>query len=292
MWTWRRPIRLIPARAGKTDITASTAGWRAAHPRSRGENLPVAGEDSLDDGSSPLARGKRRPHGRNRHEGRLIPARAGKTSPGPAVIRPGGAHPRSRGENDVGDGVHCLVSGSSPLARGKRPRRPGGLPRTRLIPARAGKTRIRSSPRSLSAAHPRSRGENDTLKQAGQQAEGSSPLARGKHHASERIRSTNRLIPARAGKTFLDQIARLGRAAHPRSRGENLTVGAHSWPPCGSSPLARGKRRCAGCVASALRLIPARAGKTTRLVSRSQTMTAHPRSRGENSLRLVAACSR
>ena len=262
MWTWRRPIRLIPARAGKTCQSPVKIPSMMAHPRSRGENaaltagtgmkvgssplargkpservsgLPLrrliparAGKtsayacgDTPPTGSSPLARGKLQASSTNRLTRRLIPARAGKTSPGPAVIRPGGAHPRSRGENDVGDGVHCLVSGSSPLARGKRPRRPGGLPRTRLIPARAGKTRIRSSPRSLSAAHPRSRGENDTLKQAGQQAEGSSPLARGKRNRRRERRLTRRLIPARAGKTPPDSLGRAPVGAHPRSRGEN-----------------------------------------------------------------------
>ena len=78
--TARRDRRgLIPAHAGKTDVTRARCCAIGAHPRSRGENagLHVVGE--LGQGSSPLTRGKPvklllrgAGHG-------LIPAHAGKT---------------------------------------------------------------------------------------------------------------------------------------------------------------------------------------------------------------------
>ena len=92
---------LIPAHAGKTGGRAARAppGW--AHPRSRGENRDcgLAGRREL--GSSPLTRGKPpRPHHR-RDRGRLIPAHAGKTDDTGGETRVIGAHPRSRGENEM-----------------------------------------------------------------------------------------------------------------------------------------------------------------------------------------------
>ena len=50
------------------------------------------------------------------------------------------AHPRSRGEHAISDGVGSAVEGSSPLARGTQ-MAISGLPKwDRLIPARAGNT--------------------------------------------------------------------------------------------------------------------------------------------------------
>ena len=49
-----------------------------------------------------------------------------------------------------------------------------------LIPAHAGKTRARHEERSISRAHPRSRGENVAVSVPTGGREGSSPLTRGK----------------------------------------------------------------------------------------------------------------
>ena len=71
--------RLIPARAGNTQILWQNCPVRPAHPRSRGEHGTAAARGSHRHGSSPLARGTQ---GRRVHEptpARLIPARAGNT---------------------------------------------------------------------------------------------------------------------------------------------------------------------------------------------------------------------
>ena len=90
---------LIPAHAGKTVVSASSASHSWAHPRSRGENS-VGGAFAMSQlGSSPLTRGKpsapRRPHARDG----LIPTHAGKTQFPVRERCDKGAHPRSRGEN-------------------------------------------------------------------------------------------------------------------------------------------------------------------------------------------------
>ena len=54
----RRPGGLIPAHAGKTRSRRDRYAYRAAHPRSRGENCDAVGHVVADGGSSPLTRGK------------------------------------------------------------------------------------------------------------------------------------------------------------------------------------------------------------------------------------------
>ena len=132
--------RLIPAHAGKTSGRDVSSGHGAAHPRSRGENIPQKFRPSRAQGSSPLPRGK--PAGaRQRIEAvRLIPAHAGKTPPQQHSPSRGRAHPRSRGENPLRNTICQSALGSSPLTRGKLLKRETELAATRLIPAHAGKT--------------------------------------------------------------------------------------------------------------------------------------------------------
>ena len=152
--------------------------------------------------------------------------------------------------------------GSSPRVRGKPgcgawPRR-----RWRLIPARAGKTRVRAPRRREGAAHPRACGENGVYTGFRVSNSGSSPRVRGKLRRRHRRPHRARLIPARAGKTPSRQPPASAGGAHPRACGENEVV--HELGPgrSGSSPRVRGKRRDGRRRESPPRLIPARAGKT------------------------------
>ena len=135
----------------------------------------------------------------------------------------------------------------------------------------------------LTWAHPRSRGENDRDVFPGDQAVGSSPLARAKRLPRSWSTCARRLIPARAGKTAPSSPSSPSRGAHPRSRGENCSSSVQRWfvtgssplargkldPEvagffsAGSSPLARGKLACRSPSHLLPRLIPARAGKTS-----------------------------
>ena len=172
-------------------------------------------------GSSPLTRGK--PHSMRDIEGllRLIPAHAGKT-PQPEVSKWGTtAHPRSRGENAGSNRRLRQRVGSSPLTRGKRPRRARGWAVLGLIPAHAGKTLPMGTGGSSAAAHPRSRGENALDRKRAITTRGSSPLTRGKPWRCCRSLVDQGLIPAHAGKTGATPLATVRRQAHPRSRGEN-----------------------------------------------------------------------
>ena len=173
-------------------------------------------------------------------------------------------------------------AGSSPLTRGKLLNSIPHAVRHRLIPAHAGKTRPRGGARLARGAHPRSRGENVELSRVPIRDYGSSPLTRGKRIVIKHSCNKCGLIPAHAGKTEGSGSRWNPNGAHPRSRGENRVLPWPGWPPCGSSPLTRGKPELAGETQLAQRLIPAHAGKTLDN-RRSVIMTAaHPRSRGEN----------
>ena len=112
---------LIPAHAGKTYLPHGNGDSLWAHPRSRGENKLQALEHVAPLGSSPLTRGKRGELAPVVLRRGLIPAHAGKTREVAFLTGATTAHPRSRGENDVGVVVARVLAGSSPLTRGKRP---------------------------------------------------------------------------------------------------------------------------------------------------------------------------
>ena len=154
------PRRLIPARAGNTNLGNLLGLPVAAHPRSRGEHLCPNFTPRFRPGSSPLARGTPVNSPAFYAVKRLIPARAGNTHRYPAPSDSCPAHPRSRGEHGILRLRRLLVCGSSPLARGTLFAPFGGDTRGRLIPARAGNTVNDTCVSTLPTAHPRSRGEH------------------------------------------------------------------------------------------------------------------------------------
>ena len=173
---------LIPAHAGKTSLVWAVLLPSAAHPRSRGENIPIVFVFLCVEGSSPLTRGKPVSVHELRQETRLIPAHAGKTSVVGDNWAHMTAHPRSRGEN-----AHL---------------EPAGRDRWGLIPAHAGKTLLSSRSMHRMRAHPRSRGENTAMQSLNGSVPGSSPLTRGKQRTRTVCHFRCRLIPAHAGKTY------------------------------------------------------------------------------------------
>ena len=70
--------------------------------------------------------------------------------------------------------------------------------------------------------------------------------------------------------------------AHPRSRGENVSLLPPATAFRGSSPLTRGKRNDRARKGARGGLIPAHAGKTHLRLRGVRHTPAHPRSRGEN----------
>ena len=242
----------------------------------------MPGSRAVASGSSPLTRGKPHAVSRGRHARGLIPAHAGKTRPMSWKQTSSGAHPRSRGENDIRSRLHRGIPGSSPLTRGKHGAERSDSRLSGLIPAHAGKTASCTARCRTCKAHPRSRGENNLKMLETDFGAGSSPLTRGKRLCVAARRLGARLIPAHAGKTTALDVDHHPHAAHPRSRGENTRYWWVTSRRGGSSPLTRGKQRIRPAGRCDAGLIPAHAGKTAYLTTVCDTIRAHPRSRGEN----------
>ena len=111
--------RLIPAWAGKTTATTSTALRPRAHPRVGGENGQPIADLIISIGSSPRGRGKPGCQAGGEAAKRLIPAWAGKTDRRCEPSQQGWAHPRVGGENKESIHVYLFLYGSSPRGRGK-----------------------------------------------------------------------------------------------------------------------------------------------------------------------------
>ena len=273
---------LIPAWAGKTQVSNPKTAHSAAHPRVGGENFESLRQSVETVGSSPRGRGKLCHSVYQLPRLGLIPAWAGKTARAASAARTGGAHPRVGGENGVPGAKRCVTPGSSPRGRGKPAPGPALGRGPGLIPAWAGKTSWTESPKCPSRAHPRVGGENQGRSYVELLREGSSPRGRGKLRAPQ-LRTTNpRLIPAWAGKTARTRGRAHRAPAHPRVGGENSTGEYFGATSLGSSPRGRGKPPRLRLRDSPRGLIPAWAGKTGPRPQRTWIPGAHPRVGGEN----------
>ena len=154
------PRRNIPAYAGKTATHQLSESAETEHPRVCGENPKIRSICCSYTGTSPRMRGK------------------------PMwnwwIIVWLQEHPRVCGENGTSADPTEVTSGTSPRMRGKPSPIPVDDPKTRNIPAYAGKTTPNSRPVTLSAEHPRVCGENLGSARARGAACGTSPRMRGK----------------------------------------------------------------------------------------------------------------
>ena len=173
----------------------------AVYPRSRGEHPAHSYQTDQTTGLSPLARGTLINVAQLLFPIRFIPARAGNTACRPPSGDPRAVYPRSRGEHCGFIGLHLVVSGLSPLARGTQWFWSTPCLRHRFIPARAGNTLVQLIWRTAIPVYPRSRGEHHRRADWRLGAVGLSPLARGTLTASVKICIECRFIPARAGNT-------------------------------------------------------------------------------------------
>ena len=250
------------------------------HPRSRGVYSSAEVKTSSPCGSSPLARGLHSERLRRGAHVRIIPARAGFTSGGSASVTRTTDHPRSRGVYFDFAFAAAWLTGSSPLARGLRDAPHHSHCRVGIIPARAGFTRPRDPGDRPTRDHPRSRGVYTRAPLTARRRLGSSPLARGLRDGCRLAVAQFGIIPARAGFTGVWWVVRSGVRDHPRSRGVYIRPATSSHRFEGSSPLARGLRRCGVPVVSRGWIIPARAGFTGQSGGGNSRLQDHPRSRG------------
>ena len=155
---------------------------------------------------------------------RFIPARAGNTRCVRVRALRRRAHPHSRREYLGSSGLGFGWSGSPPLVRGTCPPAYFWFCVRRLIPARAGNMTWFSRRPKVCPAHPRSRGEHSAAGASLLMRSGSSPLARGTSRGLGQGAYRWRLIPARAGNMVASVVCKSPWTAHPRSRGEHLSL--------------------------------------------------------------------
>ena len=169
--------------------------------------------------------------------------------------------------------------------RGQLPLATGELWALRIIPARAGPTRLLERQQIPPADHPRSCGANHPSCRHALPAVGSSPLVRGQRGYVVNFTRNMRIIPARAGPTVGCIIGHVSCPDHPRSCGANrVSVSPARWR-CGSSPLVRGQPAEDLENLDYTRIIPARAGPTPQFGNGAWIETDHPRSCGANKKR-------
>ena len=196
------------------------------------------------------------------NEAGITPAHAGKTQ---SERRKGDElwdHPRACGENRCTVGVKAHVKGSPPRMRGKPcPQEQRRLAKG-ITPAHAGKTlRFPCQPCHL-WDHPRACGENSSHLRNTLYSEGSPPRMRGKLFCLPIVRTSPRITPAHAGKTFLDVAAKANNRDHPRACGENKRLPLPPKIPAGSPPRMRGKPCEFAVCTDFAGITPAHAGKT------------------------------
>ena len=131
--------------------------------------------------------------------------------------------------------------------------------------------------------HPRSCGANVVAALSNRNACGSSPLVRGQPLGLTGSNAQTRIIPARAGPTSAELGSLLRFSDHPRSCGANHFSYKERYDMDGSSPLVRGQPGFTDSMRANVRIIPARAGPTTRNMLYYFLLTDHPRSCGANS---------
>ncbi|RYP99498.1 hypothetical protein PG22506_1225 [Bifidobacterium pseudolongum subsp. globosum] len=152
----------------------------------------------------------------------------------------------------------------------------------RIIPAHAGQTRIWRSMFFACADHPRACGANKAPIVADTIGAGSSPRMRGKRRAGRAVTSHRRIIPAHAGQTGRLESKHFQVADHPRACGANCRSDIPPHGGIGSSPRMRGKLFFDTALFSLVRIIPAHAGQTIRLLLLRVYRSDHPRACGAN----------
>ena len=154
------------------------------------------------------------------------------------------------------------AAGSSPRMRGTRFRRQRPCNPLRIIPAYAGNTRCRLSPRVLDWDHPRVCGEHNSISLLSLSLSGSSPRMRGTLVEQVAPCGIRGIIPAYAGNTVREILGCADRRDHPRVCGEHSAISTRVLLPMGSSPRMRGTHGILHCLAWFVGIIPAYAGNT------------------------------
>ena len=253
--------RITPAQAGRSPYFLYGKKDYKDHPRIGGEKAELTAAVISAMGSPPRRRGKGyREFGIDISD-RITPAQAGK-SVAPRQKRSAlWDHPRVGGEKLVFHVGQRGQRGSPPRGRGKV-----------------------FDPYFLeygSKDHPRVGGEKLLQFALPLLLTGSPPRGRGKGRPPCTVQTIQRITPAWAGKRRNRGCCAAGKGDHPRVGGEKRCSGNTRIRPRGSPPRGRGKASLMLLMASATRITPAWAGKSTSYLRSETWWRDHPRVGGE-----------
>ena len=150
-----------------------------------------------------------------------------------------------------------------------------------ITPAWAGKSWSFTSVSAASEDHPRVGGEKLLQFALPLLLTGSPPRGRGKGRPPCTVQTIQRITPAWAGKRRNRGCCAAGKGDHPRVGGEKRCSGNTRIRPRGSPPRGRGKASLMLLMASATRITPAWAGKSTSYLRSETWWRDHPRVGGE-----------
>ena len=213
---------------------------------------------------------------------RITPARAGKTCRSVnrgCIFRD---HPRSCGKDDDTITFLQVNRGSPPLVRERLVQDIVRGPNRGITPACAGKT-VRAGNRLREPRdHPRSCGKDGQHHHDRNRRRGSPPLVRERPMMWMPYCSCKGITPARAGKTFINNLQGSLGKDHPRSCGKDFSGDGPVLLQIGSPPLVRERLVPHHNVGHVGRITPARAGKTLNSMNGFIIAWDHPRSCGKD----------
>ena len=156
------------------------------------------------------------------------------------------------------------VKGSPPRMRGKVILLPSTRRVSRITPAHAGKSGLRTQAACGLRDHPRTCGEKQYRIRVAAPGVGSPPHMRGKDWDMPKVRAVGGITPAHAGKRRPLVTNQQLYQDHPRTCGEKPSPGRAGYLREGSPPRMRGKDAAEVKATGPVGITPALAGKSGR----------------------------
>ncbi len=257
-------IGITPAPAGTTFLQVLAILKFRDHPRTCGDHCQETDTGKEYVGSPPHLRGPQVRQFLHHFAAGITPAPAGTTRFAAAGIWRFGDHPRTCGDHPQRPGFRPPHGGSPPHLRGPRLLASCSFASSRITPAPAGTTYLKTQGHLICKDHPRTCGDHRQARSGSYASSGSPPHLRGprkpQHHHGDR----RRITPAPAGTTRRDDPCRPVLRDHPRTCGDHNGKGRVAPPLWGSPPHLRGPRKRRPRLTPARGITPAPAGTTAR----------------------------
>ncbi|AFV90760.1 hypothetical protein PACID_29950 [Acidipropionibacterium acidipropionici ATCC 4875] len=278
----RRDGRITPACAGTTLAMTCARARPPDYPRLRGDDFESSRSLRASAGLPPPARGRLWRSAWPASCDRITPACAGTTTPAARSPGSGADYPRLRGDDSQVLATAKTKGGLPPPARGRLHQLVGADVVSRITPACAGTTEIRTWGSRTGTDYPRLRGDDSAANLGLANGYGLPPPARGRQRRELGARERVRITPACAGTTAPRTWGSRTGTDYPRLRGDDSAANLGLANGYGLPPPARGRQRRELGARERVRITPACAGTTAPRTWGSRTGTDYPRLRGDD----------